>query len=124
MVSFSFQPDFVEPIEGGQKIQTVRQTLRCKVGDRMHLYTGLRTKQCKLIAVKQCVMVARVLIEPRGVSIGNAVRDNYEMLTLDAAHSDLFAMADGFLNYRAMYQWFLNQYNRTEFSGFVHRWRP
>ncbi len=123
MVSFSFQPEFVTPIIDGQKIQTVRKTLRCKYGDRMHLYTGLRTKQCKLIAVKKCAMVGRVIIEPRGVSIGNAVRDDYEMLPFDSAHSDLFAMADGFLNYRAMYAWFLDSYKQEVFHGFVHRWR-
>lgn len=118
MVSFSFQPEFVPMIESGRKIQTIRRTRRCDVGDRMHLYTGLRTKRCKLIAVKKAVQVENISIAPSGITIGV----HPVMVTLDTAYSDLFAFADGFLNYRAMYEWFLDNYKQEVFHGFLHRW--
>ena len=118
MVSFSFQTEFVPLIESGQKIQTIRSTRRCEKGQPMHLYTGLRTKQCKLIAVKKCAYTWQVIIEPRGVTLG----DEPNLVILDRAHSDLFAVADGFLNYPAMYNWFLERYKQEVFHGFLHRW--
>jgi hypothetical protein len=84
----------------------------------MHLYTGLRTKQCKLIAIKKAVLVNNVIIEPRGVIVGITPA----MVMLDSGYSDLFAYADGFLNFQAMYRWFLDRYRQEVFHGFVHRW--
>lgn len=118
MVSFSFQPEFVPLIENGQKIQTIRKTRRCDDGDKMHLYTGLRTKQCKLIAIKKAVAVENVIIEPRGIIVGTPPC----MMLLDPINSDMFAMRDGFLNFMRLYDWFLNQYQQEVFHGFVHRW--
>lgn len=118
MVSFSFQPEFVSMIESGRKIQTIRKTRRCDVGDKMHLYTGLRTKQCKLIAVKKAVAVENVIIEPRGIIVGTPPC----MMLLEPAYSDLFACADGFVNFQAMRRWFVDRYQSEVFHGFVHRW--
>ena len=44
MVSFNFQHEFAEPILTGIKIQTIRGKARCKPGDPMNLFTGMRTK--------------------------------------------------------------------------------
>lgn len=118
MVSFSFQPEFAPLIESGQKIGTIRRTKRCNPGDKMHLYTGLRTKSCKLIGVKRCLESTPVFLMPNSISIGSAACVH----SLKREDADLFAMRDGFLNYRAMHNWFVDQYYHEEFSGFLHRW--
>lgn len=121
MVSFSFEVGMAPMIQEGRKDRTIRRTRRCEPGDRMHLFTGLRTKQCKLLAVKKCVAVESVIIDPRGLIVGTAPA----LMLLDKPDSDVFAFKDGFLNYHAMREWFLNKYrqqNLAVFHGFVHRW--
>lgn len=126
MVSFNFQPEFIPDIESGRKVGTIRQTRRCEPGQRMHLYTGLRTKECKLIAVKECSETLRCIIEPRGICLqkSSAPREHFGLILLPLAASDLFAISDGFASYMRMYEWFLDRYKQEVFHGFVHRWKP
>lgn len=58
MVAYSFQPMFVAPILKGTKRQTIRAVglkRHADEGDEMQLYTGMRTKRCKLIGTSQCI---------------------------------------------------------------------
>ena len=52
MPSLSFQSQFIELIQSGNKRQTIRPIRKnpIKAGDKLYLFTGLRTKKCmKLI---------------------------------------------------------------------------
>jgi hypothetical protein len=46
----------------GKKLSTIRQKKRCKVGDKMQLYTGQRTKGCKKILDATCIGTAQITI--------------------------------------------------------------
>lgn len=37
MVAINFKPEFAEPVESGVKRQTIRQTARCRRGDKTEL---------------------------------------------------------------------------------------
>jgi hypothetical protein len=52
MPALNFRPQFADLVSSGQKTQTIRQVRKCpiKVGDTLWLYTGMRTKQCRLLA--------------------------------------------------------------------------
>lgn len=126
MVSFNFQPEFIPDIESGRKVGTIRRTLRCQPGQKMHLYTGLRTRECRLIAVKECNQVLRCIIEPRGVALAKPQYkgEPFGLAQLELSGSDIFAMADGFRNFMHMYEWFLDRYKQEVFHGFLYRWKP
>ena len=116
MVAFSFQPSFVEAILANTKVQTLRAKARCKAGDPMHLYTGMRTKACRLIAVRPAVVVDYCHIAPDGVTLGDVRKHPRDR--------DEFAQLDGFPDFTAMLPWFEVQYGSPRFIGTVHRWAP
>ena len=108
MVAYNFSIEFADLVASGKKCQTIRQSLRCKVGDRLQLYTGQRTKEC------------RKLITPDPVCINTQVI----MLLLDdfGAISDDFAQADGFKDGKEMQFWFRNKYQTPVFRGVLIKW--
>lgn len=113
MVSFNFQPDFVDHILSGRKKQTIRQSKRCNVGDKMHLFTGLRTRNCKRIADVICVKTDYCAIRPSGLTFGDA--DQWP-------NADQFARDDGFMDFQDMLKWFQIKYGSSCFIGHVHKW--
>lgn len=53
---------FQDKILSGEKCQTVRATARARPGDRLHLYTGMRTKACRKLGEAVCAAVIPVVI--------------------------------------------------------------
>lgn len=117
MVAFNFAPEFADAVASGEKRQTIRQTKRGKVGDRVQLYTGQRTKACRKLVDPDPVLevVDYVGIRPDYLTVGD-VRKH-------PADIDAFARQDGFENYRAMVAWFEKKYGSPYFYGYVHRWK-
>lgn len=113
MVAFNFQPRFADLVESGQKTQTIRKTLRAKVGDPVHLYTGQRTKQCRKLGEGRIVLIQAVEIRWQGIYFGNAMLSGKE-------HDDL-AAADGFSSCAEMFDWFEKQHG-LPFDGFLYKW--
>ena len=66
MVAFSFKAQFADLVASGKKTQTIRQTARAKPGDRLQLYTGMRTKKCRKLVDPDpvCTLVDYVGIRP------------------------------------------------------------
>ncbi len=68
MGAYNFRAQFAEDVESGRKTQTIRAERkdgrRPKVGDTLKLYTGMRTKACRLLAVGRCTAVVPITIEP------------------------------------------------------------
>jgi len=66
MPAYNFQKQFVPMILDGSKPHTIRRRRKrpTKVGDRLYLYIGLRTKQCEMFAISQCVKVEPIVIWP------------------------------------------------------------
>lgn len=62
MVAFNFSAKYAPQILSGEKYSTIRPTKRCKAGDKLQLYTGMRTKRVKLLKVAECVLVEKIQI--------------------------------------------------------------
>lgn len=114
MVAINFSAQFAEPVERGQKRQTIRRTQKCKPGDALQLYTGQRTKACRKLRDAVCKEVLPVRITPGTLEVGGSV------LMSDTAAE--FARADGFANYSQMHAWFQQRYGASVFEGFVIKW--
>lgn len=56
MVAYSFKQQFAPPILAGTKRHTVRNDRKrhARPGEELQLYTGMRTRQCKLLARSIC----------------------------------------------------------------------
>lgn len=50
MVAFSFSEQFAGPVSRREKLQTIRQTRRAKIGDKIQLYTGMRADYEAMLA--------------------------------------------------------------------------
>lgn len=114
MVAINFQAQFAPDIRSGRKTQTIRKTARCKTGDELQLYTGQRTKDCKLIGTARCAICEPITIAEDYVAVGM-----FRLPSGDAAH---IAKIDGFLSLTAMRDWFRERYGSLPFSGYRIMW--
>src|SRR6266404_9068991 len=101
MVAYSFRPRFVDPILGGRKRQTIRAIGRrrhARRGDPLQLYTGMRTKHCRLIGRATCIDVVEV-----GLRFAED-KDLEDVITNPPRSVDLdeFARRDGFADWDEM----------------------
>jgi hypothetical protein len=126
MPAFNFKPEFADAVEWGHKRQTIRAPRtdgrpHCKVGDQIKLYTGMRTKGCRLLATATVTRMDKVRIE------GTQMFLNGRMLfsTLHSRDADQtdneFAEADGFEGFTDMANWF-DQVHGLPFEGVVIYW--
>lgn len=101
MVAYSFQRRFINPIESGTKLQTIRSVGKrrhAKVGVWLQIYFGMRTQYCrKIIPDVTCLRVDRVRLNLglRTVVVGP---DGGPLLQT-RRELDLFAILDGFENW-------------------------
>ena len=106
MVAINFQERFAALVESGKKRQTIRRKARCKPGDKLQLYTGMRTKACRKIMDAICTAVYPITLP---------LLDNPIV-------TDAFAQRDGFKNSEDMQEWFHNRYKTWIFEGFLIQW--
>lgn len=139
MVAYSFKKRFVEPILRGllvvdrwgddarwvPKRQTIRADRRrhARPGEEVQLYTGMRTKQCRLIGRARCTSVAGIRIH---VSRGIISIDDYPAIR--DGDLDAFAQADGFVSWEEMKDfWWANHPKSLLLGGFkgvIIKWEP
>lgn len=127
MPALNFKAQFAEDVEIGAKRQTVRAPRKdgrahCKVGDTIKLYTGMRTKACRLLAEATVTSVRKVRIEDcemflDGRRLPSAIwsRDQTEPTDNE------FAEADGFASFMDMAEWFQDVHG-LPFEGSVICW--
>lgn len=125
MVAINFTV-FRHKILSGEKRQTVRRSARCKPGDRLQLYTGMRTKACRKLGEAICEAVFPVVITEEGARFphpeyGSVIR-YCETDGRRALMSERFAQADGFGCWRACRAFFELNYG-LPFEGQVIVWR-
>jgi len=92
MPAYNFQPQFVPMILDGSKYHTIRCRRKKRptvVGDKLFLYTGMRTKKCRLIVETECKNILPVIVL-RGT---NVVLDGRELTDEEMWK---LAKADGF----------------------------
>lgn len=121
MVAYSFKKQFAEPILLGSKRQTIRADRRrhARPGEQLQLYTGMRTKHCRLIARATCTDVERVMLDFSNygvVKIGDTV------LFSDARMQE-FARSDGFASWADMRNFWRENHPGTDvFEGVLIMW--
>jgi hypothetical protein len=106
MPLINFKERFVPLIESGKKRQTIRIKRKnpIKAGDTLHLYTGLRTKKCRLIKKVVCKSVHTISIGNRNLTIHNNFGD---IICSPNIISMLgFAKADGFNSEDEFFEFF------------------
>lgn len=114
MVAYNFQERFADDVAAGVKRQTIRaHSLRrhARPGDELQLYTGMRTKKCRLIRRARCEAVMNCVIA-----------EDHAVLGFDRVSDlDSFASLDGFPSYREMTKWFRDAHG-LPFRGLLIRW--
>ena len=120
MVAYSFKKQFSPYILNGSKAQTIRAERKrhARPEETLQLYTGMRTKHCRLIGTATCRRVEPITIDfpLNTVLIGKAVLMGWRDLD-GLAHRDGF---DGWLSMRAF--WHDNHPAASVFSGVLIRW--
>ncbi|RVD44927.1 hypothetical protein EN742_00860 [Mesorhizobium sp. M4A.F.Ca.ET.020.02.1.1] len=121
MVAYSFKSHFAPPILAGTKRQTIRADRKrhARAGEQLQLYTGMRTKQCKLIGRATCIGVDLVMLN---FADHGVVRINGIVLFSDAA-MQRFAHSDGFTSWADMRAFWRDNHPGVEvFDGVLIRW--
>ncbi len=113
---YNFKSRFVESILNGSKTHTIRGTrkLQDKPGNIMHLYTGLRQKDARLLMRAPCVRVDAISIDEQ-----HRVRLGEEQLSDDECQ--VMARRDGFASFAEMMEFW---HGRLPFEGHVYHWDP
>ncbi|TCT34617.1 hypothetical protein [Martelella mediterranea] len=127
MPALNVQERFADDVEFGIKLQTVRAPRKdgrahCKVGDTLKLYTGMRTKKCRLLRTATVTGIASVRIEGTSMQVNghylpSAIYDRDQVEITD----NEFAEADGFKSFMEMADWFAENHG-LPFEGVVIYW--
>ncbi len=117
MPAYNFQKQFAADVKAGRKRQTIRQKRkrRTRAGETLYLYTGQRTKRCRLLRAAICRDVRDIEIMIGGIDVGG------KAAWAESPNADRFARADGFKNSAEMIEWFNARYG-LPFRGVVIRW--
>lgn len=124
MVAYSFKARFADPIIAGTKLQTIRAPRKrhARPGEELQLYTGMRTKHCKLIGRRTCSAVHAVRID---LDCGHIeYLESGRALTM-LEEVDAFARNDGFADWRDMHAFWRAEHPGVDtFEGVLIRWTP
>lgn len=116
---YNFQKRFVPFIESGAKTHTIRSIRRHpdKLGNTVHLYTGLRTKKAKLLMRARCVKIESIKIHFTPDTIFHVSIDGEE---LNHTEKEALARRDGFHDFIEMMCFWDG---RLPFVGHVIHWK-
>jgi hypothetical protein len=128
MVAYSFKKQFGPPILAGTKAQTIRADRKrhARPGEELQLYTGMRTKHCKLVARARCLDVTPIQMR---FGLTWCVGIWLDGRPMASALFDVFARADGFADMEAMRRFWWAEHppediNVLDFKGVLIRWTP
>ena len=113
MPSLNFQKQFADKVVSGEKRQTVRKGNRIKAGDKLYLYTGQRTKQCRKLGETVCNEIYKIEITDEHIYI--------DLCVLTGIEKEQLAKDDGFECAADMIDWFKNTHG-LPFFGQVILW--
>lgn len=119
MVAYNFQPQFAEAVRNGTKLQTIRphgKRKHAEAGDQLQLYTGMRTKACRLLRRAVCVETQTLMIMEEGVILTDLGEHWITGAALEA-----LSLRDGFESWLEMRDWFKARYG-LPFNGHLIRW--
>lgn len=130
MVALNFKAEFVDDVELGRKRRSIRVPRKDgrdpKCGDRLQLYTGMRTTRCHKLGEATCTRVRSVEIDYTGITL-----DGRKLYAGDApayqggadpeGYDGDFARADGFDDFGAMVKFFKREHG-LPFRGNLIEW--
>ena len=134
MVAYSFQRQFIEPIQmgirdpfaAGAKLQTIRahRKRHARPHEMLQLYCGMRTKHCmKIVPDQECEDVFNIRFEVTSKGIRDAAFGLSEpRFAIDSI--DEFAIADGFVDGDAMAAFWMGSHGAGLFEGVLIKWFP
>ncbi len=124
MVAYSFQRQFAQPILDGTKGGTIRADRRrhARPGEELQLYTGMRTRQCRLIARKTCLDVDRVRLVFGDRPAVVIVRPDMMVSIAGRKRLNAFAVFDGFPDWAALAEFWRETHHVDQFDGVHVRW--
>lgn len=120
MPSLNFKGQFVDKIIQGAKTQTIRKYRRfpIKKGDKLYLFTGLRTKWVKKLGEANCSDVFDIKILP-DCSVMIKMENDEDFKLIDA--NEAWVSADGFTSVEQFYK-FWRLTDTLPFSGQLIFW--
>lgn len=120
MPLIGFQMKFKESIKSGKKKQTIRQPRKrpFKVGDKLYMYTGVRTKKMKKIAEHVVRAVSSIIICKEGYALLGYKKI---IFTCDMKDLNRLAIKDGFQTWDDLVEWFDKKYE-LPFHGVLIEW--
>ncbi len=115
MPALNFEKRFAPLISNKQKTHTIRPERKrpIKQGDKLYLFTGMRTRNCVRLLEIQCTRITNIEITDRGVRLNNVF--------IDPVDGDYLARADGFGSYEEFLAYFKGRYP-LPFVGTVISW--
>lgn len=124
MVAYSFKARFAPPILAGTKRQTIRAERKrhARPGEQLQLYTGMRTRSCKLIGRAPCLSVTSIRLD---FQVRRVESLDTGTAWTTAEETDAFAVSDGFADWNAMAAFWAAEHPGIDlFSGVMIRWAP
>lgn len=112
----NFKKKFVGKILSGEKDQTIRPCRKgrqIKAGDKLQLYSGLRTKYSNKIADAICISTTGIDIDDEGIWLNSG--------RLFPAEAQILARKDGFSSVEAFKSFFEELYG-LPFAGRMIQW--
>lgn len=90
MPAYNFKARFADLVELGRKPHTIRQQRKNPThpGDTLYLYTGMRTRACRLLRTEHCSAVIPIQIHKEGIMLGGRCISHDQRESL--AHHDGF----------------------------------
>jgi hypothetical protein len=122
MPALNFKAQFADKVEFGEKKQTIRPARKNPIrkGDTLKLYTGQRTKNCRLLRTARCINLFRIKISDRGAIIINEFNIPWSW-SPNIKQLENLAENDGFETWPEMQEFFRAQYG-LPFEGVLIRW--
>jgi len=113
--AYNFQRQFVEAIRARRKDGRLP-----KVGERIKLYTGMRTKQCELLREVTVTRVRPIAISSWAMGPMEIVLDGKPLRVNEV---QLLAVSDGFADRFAFAEFFRRKHGDS-FNGYLIEWDP
>lgn len=114
---------FIDKILSGDKRQTIRRAspkwANVKAGDKLTLYTGLRTKQCRKLGEAVVESIMLIKLDSGYITIHKPKWD----FTLDSSQVRDFVKADGFDSVEDFWDFFKEHYGWEAVEMVVIKWR-
>lgn len=115
---------FIDKILSGEKRQTIRRAsdkwANVRAGDRLTLYTGLRTKECRKLGEAVVESITPIFLTPATERAW--VRLPFGLAGLRDDDLELIALMDGFPSLSRFWQFFGGKYGFETLEFYVIRW--